>query len=1158
MSANFLSKSRLRVQIAIFFSAAIVLVSAFFYTYTINSQHVVFREQFINNQRTTLEYVLLSLEYVLEEENYEKIASVNQWLNNTESFEFYIVIDSSNVDLLRVPDTINKSYETLMEMAADSSVGAKTKVMHKEFVTSKHGKYDIFLGFSTEKLSKQKHETIINASIRTLITLILGVGVVYLISRSITDPLVKLSLVARRIADGDYDRRADVDSGGKEIRDLAQSFNTMIQRILESQDKLFEEMSKYNRSLDEQNSNLKKTNDALQKEIEERRKAESAMKAAENLSVALIDSAPAEFMFIDAESKIKLVNKAFAYRFDKRAEDIAGLDVDEVMEPAQAEIALQKIEEAKQARSMVSFEKSFDSALGANRHYFAALNPHYSESGEFLGSVFVALDVTEQKRAEETLLKERSLLSSLIDSIPDLIFYKDVEGVYLGCNKAYEAFVGKSERDMVGKNDFDLFAPKEAAYYREKDQELLKYRKIRRYEEWAEYPDGKKALLDTIKTPFFDREGNALGLIGISRDITDQRKNQEAFRESEQRFRALSESAQDGIIIMDPEGAISFWNQAAQRIFGYSGEEALGADLHELLAPEGSYDGFHKGIKRFVETGEGVVIGKTLELIGVRKDGEKISIELSISAVQMQNKWNAIGISRDVTQRKAMELELQRAKEDAEAANKAKSEFLANMSHEIRTPMNAILGFSQLLSGKIREKTLKGYVEAISSSGKSLLSLINDILDLSKIEAGKLELQYDAVNPYNIFNEIKNIFSFKIEEKGLEFIAQMDKEIPRGLILDEIRLRQILVNLVGNALKFTDTGFIKISVSKEYSDDDESKLNLSFCVEDTGIGISSDQQKKIFEAFMQQSGQSARKYGGTGLGLAITRRLVEMMNGEISVRSEVGKGSAFTVTIKDVAVSSTIGEESFAADMEFKRVRFAGLRILLVDDIEINRKLIREYFEESDVEFSEAKNGKEAIQIAVKEKPDLILMDMKMPVMDGYEATRKIREIDELTNTPIIALTASAMKGDEEKIKAAGCNGYQSKPIEKNSLLCEIANFVPDKVLPDEDEKKADASAETVDVEDIEFDDNNAAELIAKIESEFEPRSRRLKQSLIIGAVNEFAEELREAAEEFGVKPIANYAVNLNELSDNFDLPGIRKSLEYFPKLVEKIKEKLS
>ena len=504
------------------------------------------------------------------------------------------------------------------------------------------------------------------------------------------------------------------------------------------------------------------------------------------------------------------------------------------------------------------------------------------------------------------------------------------------------------------------------------------------------------------------------------------------------------------------------------------------------------------------------------------------------------------GIISNAYERKMMEKSIIDERDKANNANKAKSEFLANMSHEIRTPMNAILGFSEALFHKLDSAQHKKMLKSVLSSGNLLLSLLNDILDLSKIEAGKLDIIPQPIDLDNIIQEIKLLFNDKAKEKGIRINVFYDCEIKGFLVLDEIRIKQVIFNLVGNAIKFTHEGYVNLRIKYILRD---KTGDLTIEVEDSGIGIPESQQELIFEAFRQQSGQSNRLYGGIGLGLAISKRLVEKMNGNITVKSKEGKGSTFTVFLPEVEISST-GSHRKESDDFIRSIEFDKANILIVDDVRLNSEAIENLISSDGFNITIAENGEAALELLETYEPDLILLDIRMPGKSGYEVSKEIKSNTRLSHIPVIAFTASVFSVD--KIESAGTfDGFLIKPVTKTDLMLQFVKFLKYKLKSDVSQIEEIAKPEQVNFPDEII--KRLPEIGKALKETMLPKWEGIKDQLVLFMIEEFADELKQMAEHFRFQYLLDYSQRLGEDLEIVDLDAIRETLNEFPRIIEKI-----
>ncbi|MFN8361625.1 MAG: PAS domain-containing protein [Candidatus Kapaibacterium sp.] len=658
-----------------------------------------------------------------------------------------------------------------------------------------------------------------------------------------------------------------------------------------------------------------------------------------------------------------------------------------------------------------------------------------------------------------------------------------------------------------------------------------------------------------------------LRMIGTHTDISE-RKAFEGELQSKQN--SLEEAQRIGKIGGWEINAItgqSFWSNEMYRILNWSSHDRIPSDeaYVELIHPDDREE-----VNRLFDESHDQKTGYRSEHRLLFSDGSiKYVAEYCTRTYDDTGKLlRTIGILQDITERKKAEnelklhhdhleelvavrtRELEAAKNAAESANRAKSMFLANMSHEIRTPMNAILGFAELLHHQIADEKHRYFLATITSSGQALLSLINDILDLSKIEAGKFDIHPEPTNLHELINDVFLLFEPKAREKNIGLGSVIETDLPPLMMIDGVRLRQILFNIIGNAVKFTDRGNVTITIQSVPSEH-LSSHDLTICVDDTGVGIAEHEQEKIFRAFHQQDGQSASKYGGTGLGLAITMRLVKMMGGDIAVKSELGKGACFTIFLPSIPLVEQSG--SLLQAPEYRRLVFHPATILIVDDLETNRELIKEMLLQHEVTCLEAENGRQAIDMALEYTPDAILMDMRMPVMNGYEATQQIKNNASTGHIPVIAITASAMESERQMI-AEICDYFIPKPLYQKELLTILSKILPHTVFV-----TSDHGTPPVDIPpvlQILTDERRTTirEVIHRMETSLAEHHASIMHTQLVGKIKEFALELAQEADMIDLPELTGYSKALLAAVSSYNVKEMRALLARYRQIISQLR----
>ncbi|NER02322.1 MAG: response regulator, partial [Okeania sp. SIO3C4] len=693
-----------------------------------------------------------------------------------------------------------------------------------------------------------------------------------------------LSQVSQEIANGKLDQHLNI-VWIKELAILAQSFNQMIEQLRESF------------------TALKNTNEELEQRVEERTK--ELRISEEKFSTAFRSTHHAITIKRVEDQKYIEVNESFLKLTNYTLEEVINSTVEDLnLFPNFSENNLLNILEKKGI--IRNYKLDIQTKDGVIKTVLLSAEVIEIDGEKYI--LTVTNDITETRIAQQELRKERKLLRALIDSIPDIIFYMDVNGTYLACNKAFEQYLDKSREEIIGKTDLDLFPQDLIEISRFYCAKILISPETYQYEEILKYPDGSLYAVDTLISPLLNEEGKLIGIIGVSRDISQ------------------------------------------------------------------------------------------------RKEGEE---------------------------------ELKQAKELAEQATRAKSQFLATMSHEVRTPMNGVLGMTQLLASTELTPEQQKYVRTIDISGNTLLTVINDILDFSKIESGKLDIENRPVDIRACIENVYDVLAIKVERKNIDLLYLVDPNVPAYIIGDETRINQILMNLVNNGIKFTESGEVYIRVSQEKINTNNKNIRLHISVSDTGIGMNEEQMSRLFKPFSQGDSSTTRRYGGTGLGLAICSRLVKLMGGSFSVESEVDKGSKFSFTIQTKAAPAQPKRYLNKQTPEIK-----NKRVLLVDDNQTNLEILIWQCQQWEMLPFATDHAKEAISwIERGDLFDLAILDMAMPEMDGLTLGFELRKFKSQDELPLILLTSLGKYNEDIDSINQIFSAYISKPVKQSTLLKTIVDI---------------------------------------------------------------------------------------------------------------------
>lgn len=642
-------------------------------------------------------------------------------------------------------------------------------------------------------------------------------------------------------------------------------------------------------------------------------------------------------------------------------------------------------------------------------------------------------------RAMRTLEVSRAQFRQLVENASDIVFRADKRGHFAYVNPVAVHLTGFSEDELLSMHFTDLVADhhqrRVKRFYRDQFQE-------RRESTYLEFQfKAKNNDLSWVgqSLQLIQEDGEIIGFQAIARDITTLKLAQSAVNRSQAIQSAMLDAALDAIISIDETGHVIEFNPAAERTFGFSMEEAFGQMLSDLIIPEDLREAHRNGMNRLLATGKPKLIGQRIEVPALHKEGHTFPIELTLTQIKTADGIQFTAFARDITEQKESQAALEAARKEAENYAAAQTRFLSSMSHEIRTPLNAVIGISHLLQRTNLSVKQQKYIHDIQRAGDVLLGLINNILDFQKIESGFLQLEEVTFDLHDVLGEVIDRARYLASDKPLELSLEGLENVPRWIKSDPVRLTQILTNLLNNAVKFTSRGEVSLNVSQAGGDDGVARI--AFEVRDTGIGIPEEALEKVFDTFSQASSDTTRRYGGSGLGLPIVKQIVRAFEGDIQLESREGQGSIFTVELP-----LTLSDDAQARERAHSTadLRLDGLRVLVVEDNPVNQFVAREMLENWNAFVVIASGGVEALEILKDRTFDVVLMDIQMPDMDGFETTRRIRNDLGISSVvlPVIALTASALREQRDRAYESGMNDFVMKPFDPVHLHSRIIRMV--------------------------------------------------------------------------------------------------------------------